>query len=122
MNGPCIFDDDFTPLREPLVTSDLVLFSSPMYYFGISSQLKAVIDRFYAIDQRIMGGKQECLIATYWTTNQAKASGIVETYKNMLYYLRWTDRGVLLAGGVNAEKEVLNTSYPAQIYEFARNL
>lgn len=77
MNGPCIFDDDFTPLREPLVAADLVLFSSPMYYFGISSQIKTVIDRFYAIDQRIIGGKQACLIVTFWTTDQRRASGIV---------------------------------------------
>lgn len=122
MNGPCIFDDDFTPLREPLVAADLVLFSSPMYYFGISSQIKAVIDRFYAIDQRIMGGKMACLIATFWTTDHNRASGIVESYRNMLSYLCWTDRGIMLAGGVNAEKEVLGTAYPRQIYEFARNL
>ena len=122
MNGPCIFDDDFTPLREPLVESDMVLFASPMYYFGMSSQIRAVIDRFYAIDQRIMGGKQASLIATFWTTNLQRASGVVESYKNMLTYLQWTDRGVLLAGGVNDEGEVLRTDYPRQIYEFAKNL
>lgn len=122
MNGPCIFDDDFTPLREPLIDANMVLFSTPMYYFGMSSQLRAVIDRFYAIDQRIMGGKQASLIATFWTTDLGKASGIVERYRNMLAYLRWADRGILLAGGVNAEGEVLGTDYPRQIYEFAKTL
>ena len=122
MNGPCIFDDDFTPLREPLAKADLVLFASPMYYFGISSQIKAVVDRFYAIDARIMGGKQACLIATFWTTDRNRASGIVGSYKNMLSYLHWEDRGIMLAGGVNAENEVLNTAYPEQIYKFAKSL
>lgn len=122
MNGPWIFDDDFTPLRGPLIEADMVLFSTPMYYFGMSSQLRAVIDRFYAIDQRIMGGKKASLIATFWTTDLGKASGIVESYKNMLAYLRWSDRGILLAGGVNAEGEVLGTDYPRQIYELAKSL
>lgn len=122
MNGPCIFDDDFTALREPLIEADMVLFATPMYYFGMSSQLRATIDRFYAIDQRIMGGKQASLIATFWTTDLRKASGVVESYKNMLAYLRWSDRGILLAGGVNAEGEVLRTEYPAQIYTFAKTL
>lgn len=93
-----------------------------MYYFGMSSQLRCVIDRFYAIDQRIMGGKLASLIATFWTTDLGKASGIVESYKNMLAYLRWTDRGTLLAGGVNAERVVLTTDYPRQIYSFAKTL
>lgn len=122
MDGPCIFDDDFTPLREPLVTADLVLFASPIYYFGISSQIKAVIDRFYSIDRRIMGGKQACLIGTFGQLNRNIASGVVETYKNMITYLHWEDRGIMLAGGVNAEKAVLSTAYPGQIYEFAKSL
>ena len=122
MNGPCIFDDDFTPLREPLVVADLVLFASPVYYFGISSQIKAVIDRFYAIDGRIMGGKQACLIATFGQLNRNIASGVVETFKNMISYLHWEDRGIMLAGGVNSEKAVLATPYPGQIYEFAKSL
>ena len=122
MNGPCVFDDDFTPLREPLMEADMVFFATPMYYFGMSSQIRSVIDRFYAIDQRIMGGKLGALVATFWTTDLGKASGIVESYKNMLAYLRWTDRGILLAGGVNAEREVLGTAYPQQIYEFAKTL
>lgn len=122
MNGPCIFDDDFTALREPLVEADFVLFSSPMYYFVLSSQIKTVIDRFYAIDQRIMGNKQAALIVTFWTTDLRRASGVVESYKNMLSYLRWNDSGILLAGGVNAEAEALRTEYPQKIYDFARGL
>ena len=122
MDGPCIFDDDFTALREPLVAADFVLFASPTYYFGISSQIKAAIDRFYAVDRRIMGSKQACLIATFGQLNRNIASGVVETYKNMISYLQWADRGIMLAGGVNAEKAVFATPYPGQIYEFAKSL
>ena len=51
MDGPCVYDDDFTKvLRPEIIKADLVVFCSPMYYFGFSAQLKATIDRFYAIN------------------------------------------------------------------------
>ena len=51
MDGPCVYDDDFTNILRPeIVKADMVVFCSPMYYFGFSTQLKAVIDRFYAIN------------------------------------------------------------------------
>ena len=55
MNGTCIYDDDFLELRPHLINADMVVFASPMYYFGLSAQLKRVIDRFYAINGHING-------------------------------------------------------------------
>lgn len=37
-----------------LIEAGMVLFSTPMHYFGMLSQLRAVIDRFYAVDKRII--------------------------------------------------------------------
>lgn len=41
-----------------LIAADLVAFVSPIYYFGLSAQLKAAIDRFYAANAQLMGGKK----------------------------------------------------------------
>ncbi|MBO4696130.1 MAG: flavodoxin family protein, partial [Lachnospiraceae bacterium] len=43
MDGPCVFKDDFEFVRKHIVEADCVAFATPMYYFGISAQLKAVI-------------------------------------------------------------------------------
>lgn len=50
MNGPCVFKDDFEFVRKHIADADMVVFATPMYYFGFSAQLKTVIDRFYAIN------------------------------------------------------------------------
>ncbi len=66
MDGPCIFDDDFTNLLRPeIVKADLVAFCSPMYYFGFSAQLKAVIDRFYAINGTLHTHKKCVFLMAY---------------------------------------------------------
>ena len=59
MNGTCIFNDDFLELRPKLIESDMVVFATPMYYFGISAQMKRVIDRFYAINGQIKGASKK---------------------------------------------------------------
>ncbi len=40
MNGPCVQQDDFIPLREQLLEADAIVLATPIYYFGVSAQLK----------------------------------------------------------------------------------
>lgn len=35
-------------LKEQMLGSDMVVFATPLYYFGMSAQLKTVIDRLYS--------------------------------------------------------------------------
>lgn len=46
----CVFRDDFDDVRDKVLEADAIVFASPVYYFGLSAQIKAVIDRFYAIN------------------------------------------------------------------------
>ena len=44
----CTQKDDMEALWPKLLQADLVVLATPLYYFGFSAQLKAVLDRFYA--------------------------------------------------------------------------
>ncbi len=46
MSGPCCQKDDMSGLREQILQADMLVFVTPLYYFGMSTQLKTVIDRF----------------------------------------------------------------------------
>ena len=92
MNGPCTFKDDFEFVRKHIIDADCVVFATPMYYFGISSQLKAVIDRFYAINGQ------------------------------MLKYLGWTDAGQVIAPGVWTAGSILHTEYPERAYRLGKEI
>lgn len=48
MNGPCAQKDDIQQIRDALLSADMAVFVTPVYYFGMSAQLKMVIDRFYS--------------------------------------------------------------------------
>ena len=61
--GECTFAaDDMKELDPHLLEADAVVFVSPIYYFDINAQLKAVIDRFYANNEALMDKKKAILI------------------------------------------------------------
>lgn len=121
MNGDCIFKDDFEFVRRHIIDADVVVFATPMYYFGISAQLKAVIDRFYAINGKIHQPKKAVLLMTYANTSPAEAEPIKKHYEVLLNYLGWQDAGQVIASGVWPAGAVNNTDYPRQAYELGKN-
>ncbi len=121
MNGQCVFKDDFEFIRDNIIDADAVIFATPMYYFGISAQIKAVIDRFYAINGQIHTPKKSALIMTYADTSSKEAQPIISHYETLLNYLGWSDSGKIIASGVWTEGDVNNTEYPKQAYELGKS-
>lgn len=122
MDGPCVFDDDFNFVREHIIKADLVAFATPMYYFGISSQLKAVIDRFYAINGQIHVHKKAVLLMTYANNSREDERPIVTHYEQLLSYLGWEDAGRVIAPGAWTAGSVSGTKYPAMAYELGKSI
>lgn len=48
-NGSCVQKDDMQELYPEFLSSDMIVFASPIYYFTLSAQLQAVIHRTYAL-------------------------------------------------------------------------
>ena len=46
--GDCVMKDDTKALIDKVYAADTVIFASPVYWWGISSQLKALLDKFYS--------------------------------------------------------------------------
>ena len=47
-NGVCVQKDDMAEILDKVDSADMIVFASPVYWFSISAQLKAAIDRLYA--------------------------------------------------------------------------
>ena len=123
MNGPCIYDDDFSKLRPKLIEADLVAFVSPMYYFGFSSQIKRVIDRFYAINGQIKGAsKKAVFMMAYADTSKSEAEAMTVHYKALVKYLGWKDVGMVIAPGVWTAGSIKNTKYGEDAYKLGKSI
>lgn len=122
MDGTCVFKDDFEFVRKHIIDADCVVFATPMYYFGISSQLKAVIDRFYAINGQIHVPKKAVLLMTYANTAASEAVPIKSHYEVLLKYLGWTDAGQVIASGVWPVGAVNRTEYCERAYQLGKRI
>ena len=52
--GVCIHDDDMKGILEEILKSDLLLFSFPLYCYGMPAPLKAIVDRILPLSQMTM--------------------------------------------------------------------
>lgn len=123
MDGDCVLKDDFSIVRPHLIEADMVVFVTPMYYFGFSAQIKSVIDRFYAINGRIKGApKKTAFLMAYANTGEKDAEAMRVHYQILADYLGWTDMGSVIAPGVWTAGTIRNTKYGDEAYRLGRNL
>ena len=47
-NGECIIKDDMAEILQKIIDSDVLVLASPVYFYSIDAQLKALIDRTVA--------------------------------------------------------------------------
>lgn len=122
----CVQKDDTPEILEKMINSQLVIFSSPLYFWGFSSQIKAVIDRTYGLyannDQgdhvSLVEGQRQALIATGAGGFDENAEGMVNAFGRMQKYHKAINVGDLFIGSCSTP-EAMDESVRAQAIEFA---
>lgn len=122
MGTPCVQSDDMGKLYVEIEQADLIVLASPLYFFGLSAQIKCVIDRLYpyyvANSVRQVKGKECVLLVSCATDEAEELEGLLSTYHIMTKYMQWYDTGHVIAYGMDGKGEVRNTKYIEQ----AKNL
>ena len=118
----CVFRDAFDEIRDMLIEADAVVFASPIYYYGLTAQLKAVIDRFYGIDEQLRTAKKTALLLACGDNTMESAECAASPFYGMVDYLGWEIADVIAAKGCYTAEDVVNTEYPDQAYELGRTM
>ena len=118
----CVFRDAFDEIRDMLIEADAVVFASPIYYYGLTAQLKAVIDRFYAINEQLRAAKKTALLMACGDNTLESAECAASPFYGMVDYLGWEIADVIAAKGCYTAEDVVNTEYPEQAYELGRTM
>ena len=133
---PCVQKDSFNDIVPKIKDADCIVFASPLYFWTISSKLKAFIERFYCIaeeDPNPPLGRYEkypvkdCVLLMtaadnfFWTFEQA-----VSYYKFALVnYIGFHDKGMILAGGygdTNGKAQIDKTEHLREAYAFGMRI
>ena len=107
-DGVCVHKDDMQALLPSVLAADVVVFVSPIYYFGFNAQLKAGIDRFYAVNATLKTHthKKAVLLTAGGGKEEWIPDGIFANYHTMLRYLNWTSLGQVCALGCHVKEHL----------------
>lgn len=98
----CSFDDDFNIIAQEVLDADTIIFTMPVYWYSIPSQIKSVIDRMYSL---VVGGKpiagKECaLIACCEEEDMSVLDGVRIPIERTAALNQWKMVGEVLIPGV----------------------
>lgn len=119
-DGVCVIEDDMPEILSVLDETDLVVLASPIYWFDITAQLKAVIDRLYARCIKGFHIKESVLLLDAMSDGVFNAA--IAQYKDMTDYVHWNDRGIITISGMETKGAMAEHPKLAEVRELAASL
>ena len=98
-----------TAIYEKLSKADILVIASPVYFYGISSQLKAIIDRLHTPLRNSFGIKKLGLILVGAATLPELFDSIITQYRLVLNFFKLEDAGMVLVRGAKEKGDVSET-------------
>ena len=121
--GPCVQKDDVERIRRELLSSDMVVFATPLYYYGMSAQLKTVVDRFCAYNSSLNSRHlKSALLTVAWNSDDWTFEALAAHYRTLVRYINFEDMGMVLGYGCGSVSMTKRIKYPEQAYQLGRNL
>jgi multimeric flavodoxin WrbA len=91
--GVCVIKDDMQTLYPLLRKADAILLASPIYWFTMNAQLKACIDRWYAMEVpggSELRGKKFGIVLAYGDSDPYNSGAVnaIHTFESIFHYLK----------------------------------
>ena len=115
-DGVCAQKDDMAIIYEKMEQADMLVIASPVYFYGISAQLKAVIDRFHNPIRDSFRIKKMALLLVGAASLQELFDAILTEYDLCLKFFDIEDAGKVLVRGVKDKGDIKNTDALNEAY------
>lgn len=122
---PCGLDhaDDMLAIKQKILKADMLVFVTPLYYFGMSAQLKTCLDRCCAINKQITEKRMKtAMIVSAWNDDDWTMDAIESHYKTLCRYMDFEDMGMILGVGCGTVEATAKSIYPQLAYQMAKQL
>ncbi len=88
--GNCVIGDEGNEIIEKFYEADIVVFGTPVYWWGISAQLKIFVDRMYSKGEGNLGNKNVALVVTGGDgLENIQYELIFKQFRSIARYLDW---------------------------------
>lgn len=120
--GKCVQNDDMEEILMKIIESDVIVLSTPVYFYTMAAQLKMVIDRTVA-KYREIKNKDFYFIATAADSNNGSLERTMEGLRGFLDCLDGAkEKGVIYGTGVWQKGDVKNTGLLKEAYDMGKSI
>lgn len=107
----CVVEDDFKQIAEALKNANGIVLVSPVYWYSFSTQIKAVVDRFFSLYSagQLFEGKKCALISCCAEADAETFTGIKFSFDKTIELMKGQIVGEVLVPGVTEPGDVNKT-------------
>ena len=121
-NGPCAIKDDMTEVLQKMIDADVIVLASPVYFYSIDAQLKAIIDRTVARWLEVKD-KEFYYIVTAADGEEEAAETTINCFRGYADCVNGAkEMGIVYGMGVYEKGEVKNTKAMLEAYEMGKSV
>ncbi|HKK69078.1 MAG TPA: flavodoxin family protein [Bacteroidales bacterium] len=125
----CAQKDDAEKVLHQMIRSDLIIFASPLYFWGVTSQLKSIIDRSWSLvtnyhqpgHQSLIEGKRLALLVTGGGPYENNAEPTFFAFNKLINFYKTINIGELFLGQCKGI-ETMDETKKQQAQDFARKI
>ena len=121
-SGVCVLKDGMQEVLEKMAWADVIVMASPVYFYSIDAQMKAVIDRTLAQWTKLPD-KEFYYIMTAADDEDAAFDTALACFRGFAVCLKGSkEKGIIRGGGVYEAGAVRGTKYMSAAYEMGKNV
>jgi multimeric flavodoxin WrbA len=104
--GVCVQKDEMQTIFNALRKADTLVLASPVYYWSVTSQLKRVIDRTYALLKEGSAIKRAALLVTCGDDTNEAAEPSIAMFRQICAFLKWQEAGIIVAPRIHDPRDI----------------
>jgi multimeric flavodoxin WrbA len=123
----CSKKDDMNGLYPKIIASDLIIFGTPVYWYGPTALMKTFIDRFVYFNcpenRAKIKGKEAAIVIPFEDEDEETGRFVASFFEKSFNYLEMKLAGKIIVPGVGEHGQVLKKEDSLhQAYELGRRL
>jgi multimeric flavodoxin WrbA len=109
-------------LKKELLSSDMLVLASPLYFGGVSAQLKASIDRWYEFNRQLTAKHlRSAIIVTAYSASDKIMAAVQVHYALLCEYKQFTDMGQIWGVGCGTPDKTRVSGFVEQAYRLGKS-
>lgn len=118
----CFQNDDMSVIYDKLRTADIVVTASPVYFYGISAELKSIVDRLHTPMRNEFQIKKLALLLVGAATLPNLFDAIKLQYQLVLDFFHLENIGMVLVRGVKEKGDIEGNIALKEAYELGLSI